>query len=42
VEAPLGRALLGRREGDVVAVQRPAGAADVTVVEIRWTPPEDA
>jgi transcription elongation factor GreB len=42
VEAPLGRALLGRREGDVVAVQRPAGLTDVTVVEIRWTPPEDA
>jgi transcription elongation factor GreB len=42
VEAPLGRALLGRREGEVVAVQRPAGPADVTVVEIRWTPPEDA
>jgi transcription elongation factor GreB len=42
VEAPLGRALLGRREGDVVPVQRPAGLADVTVVEIRWTAPEDA
>jgi transcription elongation factor GreB len=42
VEAPLGRALLGRRQGDVVAFQRPAGLADVTVVEIRWTPPEDA
>jgi transcription elongation factor GreB len=40
VEAPLGRALLGRREGDVVVVQRPAGAAEVTVVEIRWTAPE--
>jgi transcription elongation factor GreB len=42
VEAPLGRALLGRREGDVVAVRRPAGLADVTVVEVRWTTPEDA
>ena len=41
VEAPLGRALLGKREGDTVAFQRPAGAAGVTVIEIRWTPPED-
>jgi transcription elongation factor GreB len=41
VEAPLGRALLGRREGDVVAVQRPAGRAEVTVVEIRWASRED-
>jgi transcription elongation factor GreB len=41
VEAPLGRALLGKREGDTVLVQRPAGAIDVTVVEIRWTPPEE-
>jgi transcription elongation factor GreB len=42
VEAPLGRALLGRREGDVVLVQRPAGPTDVTIVEIRWAPPEEA
>src|SRR5512145_1597313 len=40
VEAPLGRALLGRREGDSVVVRRPAGRADLTIVEIRWTPPE--
>ncbi|HSN89718.1 MAG TPA: transcription elongation factor GreB [Anaeromyxobacteraceae bacterium] len=40
VEAPLGRALLGRREGDTVVVQRPAGPAELTVVEVRWTPPE--
>jgi transcription elongation factor GreB len=40
VEAPLGRALLGRREGDSVAVQRPAGRLDVTIVEVRWTRPE--
>ena len=42
VEAPLGRALLGRREGDVVLVTRPAGAVDVTVVEVSWTSPEGA
>jgi transcription elongation factor GreB len=41
VDAPLGRALLGKREGDVVVVQRPAGPADVTVVEIRWSRPEE-
>ncbi len=41
VEAPLGRALLGKREGDSALVQRPAGPADVTVLQIRWTPPED-
>jgi transcription elongation factor GreB len=40
VEAPLGRALLGRREGDTVLVHRPAGPAEVTVVEVRWSPPE--
>jgi len=40
VEAPLGRALLGKAEGDVVRVQRPAGAAAVTVIEIRWTRPD--
>jgi transcription elongation factor GreB len=36
VDAPLGRALLGKREGDVVRVQRPAGPVEVTVVEISW------
>jgi len=42
VEGPLGRALLGRREGDSVAVQRPAGRVEVTIVQIRWSRPEDA
>jgi transcription elongation factor GreB len=41
VEAPLGRALLGKREGDSVLVRRPAGAADVTVIEVRWTSPQE-
>ena len=40
VDAPLGRALLGKREGDAVVVQRPVGATELTVLEIRWTPPE--
>ncbi len=41
VDAPLGRALLGKREGDVVMVQRPAGALELTVVEVAWTRGED-
>jgi transcription elongation factor GreB len=41
VDAPLGRALLGKREGDVVVVQRPIGATDVTVVAISWASPEE-
>jgi transcription elongation factor GreB len=36
VDAPLGKALLGKREGDVVLVRRPAGAVEVTIVEVDW------
>jgi transcription elongation factor GreB len=36
VDAPLGRALLGRREGDVVQVRRPAGTVEITIVGIDW------
>ncbi|MEI7705844.1 MAG: transcription elongation factor GreB [Deltaproteobacteria bacterium] len=36
VDGPLGRALLGKREGDVVQVRRPAGSFEVTVLEISW------
>jgi transcription elongation factor GreB len=36
VDAPLGRALLGRSEGQQVRVERPGGAVRLTVVEIRW------
>ena len=36
VDAPLGRALLGKREGDVVLVHRPAGPVEVTVVDVDW------
>ena len=37
--APLARALLGRRAGDAVQVARPGGALEVTVVEVRRSPP---
>jgi transcription elongation factor GreB len=39
VEAPLGRALLGKQEGDTVVVQRPAGPAELSVVEVSWERP---
>jgi transcription elongation factor GreB len=39
VEAPLGRALLGKAEGDTARVQRPAGTLVLSVVEVRWTRP---
>ena len=35
-EAPLGRALLGKREGDVVLVRRPAGDMELTIVKVDW------
>lgn len=35
-EAPLGRALLGKREGDTVRVVRPAGATEITIVKVVW------
>jgi transcription elongation factor GreB len=41
VDAPLGRALLGKREGDTALVQRPAGSVELTVVAIGWTRPEE-
>jgi len=36
VDAPLGRALLGKRAGDVVLVRRPAGAVEITIVGVEW------
>jgi transcription elongation factor GreB len=39
VEAPLGKALLGKKEGDLVAVMRPAGPTELTIVEVAWKPP---
>jgi len=35
-EAPLGRALLGKREGDSVRVRRPKGETELTVVRVEW------
>ena len=34
VESPLGRALLGREEGDVVEVERPRGRTEFTVTQV--------
>jgi transcription elongation factor GreB len=36
VESPIGRTLIGKREGDEVEVQRPAGRAHFTVLSIRY------
>ena len=35
-EAPLGKALLGKQEGDTVRVRRPAGEVELTVVRVEW------
>ncbi|HZX65226.1 MAG TPA: GreA/GreB family elongation factor, partial [Myxococcales bacterium] len=35
-EAPLGRALLGKREGDSVQVRRPKGDVELTIVRVEW------
>jgi transcription elongation factor GreB len=35
-QAPLGKALLGKQEGDSVRVRRPAGELDLTVVKVEW------
>lgn len=36
VDSPVGRALLGKREGDVVTVNRPKGEIDFTIVAIKY------
>lgn len=41
VDAPLGRALLGKRGGDTAVVQRPVGSTEITIVEIGWTAPAE-
>jgi transcription elongation factor GreB len=35
-EAPLGKALLGKREGDTVTVRRPAGEVELTLLKVEW------
>lgn len=35
-ESPLGRALLGKREGDEITVRRPAGLSRLTIVSVEW------
>jgi transcription elongation factor GreB len=42
VDAPLARALLGRRCGDEVEVVRPGGAALLTVIAVDRAPPSPA
>jgi transcription elongation factor GreB len=36
VESPLGRALLGKRAGDEIVVERPRGAVEHTVLSVRY------
>jgi len=40
IDAPLGRALLGKAEGESARVERPAGVLSLTVVEVRWVADE--
>lgn len=37
VQSPLGRALLGKREGDVFVFRRPRGETELTVVSVRYS-----
>jgi len=39
VEAPLGRALLGKAAGEPVRFRRPAGDLELTVLEVTWDEP---
>jgi transcription elongation factor GreB len=39
MDSPMGRALMGKREGDDVVVQRPAGKAVFTILRVRYAPP---
>ena len=38
MDSPMGRALMGKREGEVVVVQRPAGKAVFTILEVGYLP----
>jgi transcription elongation factor GreB len=35
-EAPLGKALLGKQEGDSVRLRRPKGELELTVLRVEW------
>ena len=39
MDSPVGKALLGKREGDEVRIRRPAGDLNVTIVEVSYFPP---
>ena len=41
MDSPVGRALLGRQEGDEVVVRRPAGSVTFTILEVRYRPISD-
>lgn len=38
MDSPVGRALLGKREGDEVRVMRPKGTTTYTIAEVRYRP----
>ncbi len=38
MDAPMGRALMGKQEGDEIVVRRPAGTATFTILAVRYTP----
>lgn len=38
MDSPVGRSLLGKREGDEVVVRRPKGDATYAILEVRYTP----
>jgi transcription elongation factor GreB len=38
MDSPMGRALLGKEEGDEVLVRRPAGVASFTILEVSYRP----
>lgn len=40
LDSPMGKALLGRREGDEIHVRRPAGEAVFTLLEVGYQPPD--
>jgi transcription elongation factor GreB len=39
VDSPMGRALLGKRAGEVATVPRPAGAVEVAIRAVSWEAP---